>query len=124
MDTHKRWTHGISGAVLRIIFEMCTFGLRNKTILILLQVCKRWRDIIMSVDSQTSLDRLWSGCLPCAQFQWKHLVLIPKRYLQLVVDIEDAVLEPFTQQENRIYRALCVRYMWIEIIYIYEGQVS
>eukprot|EP01083_Nonionella_stella_P213568 770188_1 len=42
MDTHKRWTHGISGAVLRIIFEMCTFGLRNKTILILLQVCIQW----------------------------------------------------------------------------------
>eukprot|EP01083_Nonionella_stella_P042186 114104_1 len=119
MDTNKRWTHGISCAIFRIIFERCTFDpeSRDKTVLILVQVCKSWRDVIMSVDSQTSLrlfNGLWSGCLPNFRadtlFEWKHLVLIPKPYLSLVVDIKDVYLEPFTQVDNRIYRALCAGY--------------
>eukprot|EP01084_Bolivina_argentea_P056481 103385_1 len=81
----KLWSHFISKNILKIIFMQCS---TDKSVLNIIKVCKHWREVIIENENDEQFHQwLWIECVKefgdSKRFEWKHLVLIPEKYLKL-----------------------------------------
>eukprot|EP01084_Bolivina_argentea_P274371 467646_1 len=107
----KLWSHFMSTDILKIIF-MLTSCETEKSVLSIIKVCKSWRDVIHNNQNHEQFHRwLWISCVSQfgggkspKPFEWKHLVLIPKQYLKIAMDVYG--LQEMNIEEKKEYISL------------------
>ena len=87
----KLWSKFIPSDILKIIFMLTVSNVYryNNQVLNLMLVCRDWRSMILKYENDEKFQyRLWHPLLnKFWEFDWKHLVLIPDKYLKLIVNL-------------------------------------
>eukprot|EP01084_Bolivina_argentea_P205781 351476_1 len=103
ITTDNNHINSISSDILKIIFifSLGDINYGDKSVLSLIKVCKYWRNIIHSNKNDSSFhDFIWFGCVDRKCIEWHHLVLIPKEYLKLKLNLD---IKPMNGGERTAY---------------------
>eukprot|EP00484_Ammonia_sp_Unknown_P015000 CAMPEP_0197080860 /NCGR_PEP_ID=MMETSP1384-20130603/214344_1 /TAXON_ID=29189 /ORGANISM="Ammonia sp." /LENGTH=457 /DNA_ID=CAMNT_0042519751 /DNA_START=40 /DNA_END=1413 /DNA_ORIENTATION=+ len=104
------WTHLFPPDILKYIFKeflIADMNVQDNTVLALVLVCKTWREFVLKQEESDEKlhELLWYPVLHkfSHDLDWKHLVLIPDKYLKLMYNAEPREM---SKDENKKYRSL------------------
>eukprot|EP01084_Bolivina_argentea_P056480 103382_1 len=99
----KLWSHFMPVDILKMIFIQASF---DKSVLSIILTCKNWRNIIIENENDEIFHKsLWYECVQSIEsFEWKHLVLIPEKYLKIKMYVDR--MQEMNMNEKVEYKTL------------------